>query len=405
MVTFSSSARGKGSTEIRRLMKLAADPSIISFAGGMPNNDLFPIDTVDELYASLSRGDKQAGFQYGPTAGYPPLLESLREYLRPKGLPVDDCGLMITTGAQQALNLITKVLVDPGDVVVTEYPSFIGAIAAFKSYGADMHDIPLNEEGILLEPLAETLESVRADRLKMVYLNPCFHNPAGILYTNERKRQVLELLSGRDVCLLEDDPYSELFFDPDDREETVAMAAMATPGMGDGSVPICYVGTFAKILGPGIRIGWILAPKDILEKCELAKQSQDACTSTFTQVLAHAYLSQGKLPAYVENVRPIYARRAKLMLEELQAHMPDGVVWTRPRGGFYVWVTLPDGIDSSGVFDLCLKRGAAFVIGSAFDPQARRNNTIRLAFSHTAEEKIAEGTRIICEAVAEVMRA
>jgi DNA-binding transcriptional MocR family regulator len=322
---------------------------------------------------------------------------------------------MITTGAQQGLNLITEVFVDPGDAVVTEYPSFIGAIAAFNAHRADLHDIPMDSGGILLELLADRLESIPADRLKLVYLNPCFHNPAGILYTNERKRQVLELLSRYDVCLLEDDPYSELFFDPNDREETVPMAAMAMAamamqgmamqGMGGGSVPICYVGTFAKILGPGMRIGWILAPHQIIEKCALAKQSLDACTSTFTQVLAHAYISQGKLPAYVEEVRPIYARRAKLMLDALDAHMPEGVVWTTPRGGFYVWVTLPEEIDSSDVFDACLERGAAFVIGSAFDPQGTRNNTIRLAFSHPAEERIAEGTRIICEAVAEVMGA
>jgi DNA-binding transcriptional MocR family regulator len=391
------------SSEIRRLMRLAADPSIISFAGGMPNNDLFPTDTVDELYASLPTVAKQTGFQYGPTAGYPPLLEALREFLRPKGLPVDDCDLMITTGAQQGLNLITQVLVDPGDVVVTEYPSFIGAIAAFKAHGADLRDIPLDEDGILMDSLAETLDSVPDGRLKMVYLIPCFHNPAGILYSNERKRQVLELLSKYDACLVEDDPYSELFFDPDDRDQTVAMATMAMRSMGDGSLTVCYVGTFAKILGPGMRIGWILAPHEILEKCELAKQSQDACTSTFTQVLAHAYLSQGKLPAYVEQMRPIYARRAKLILEALETHMPEGVVWTRPRGGFYVWVTLPEDVDSSEVFDLSLQRGAAFVIGSAFDPQAERNNCFRLAFSHPAEERIVEGTRIICEAVTEVM--
>jgi len=397
MVTFSKSAQAQGSSEIAKLMRLAADPSIISFAGGMPSNGLFPTDTVDELYASLALEVKQAGFQYGPTAGYPPLLEALREYLRPKGLPVDDCGLMITTGGQQALNLVTEVLVDPGDSIVTEYPSFIGAIAAFNAHRAELHDVPMDDGGILIERLAERLEAIPAGRLKLVYLNPCFHNPAGILYSNDRKRRVLELLSRYGVCLLEDDPYSELFFDPDDREETVAMAAMG------GSVPICYVGTFAKILGPGMRIGWILAPPEIIEKCVLAKQSMDACTSTFTQVLAHAYLARDKLSAYVEEVRPVYARRARLMLDALEEHMPGDVVWTTPRGGFYVWLTLPESVDSSDVFQACLERGAAFVIGSAFDPRGTRNNTIRLAFSHTPEDRIAEGTRIVCEAVAGLM--
>ncbi len=394
MIEFSANAKNMRSSEIRRLMKLASDPSIINFAGGMPSNELFPIDVLDELYNSLSRGAKQIALQYGPTAGYPPLLESLREYLRSRGLPLDNQGLIITTGAQQAINLLTKVLIDPGDLIITEYPSFIGAIAAFKSYGANLASVPLDDEGMDIEKLEKIIES-RALQIKMVYISPFFHNPAGIIYSEKRKKELLELLIKRSFCVLEDDPYCELYFEEADKPLTVPFKTLA----GDSSELFCYVGSFAKIFGPGLRLGWLLAPKPIIEKCELAKQSMDGCSPTFTQVLAHEYLSGGKLAPYVATLRPIYARRAKLMLDALAASMPSGVSWTRPRGGFYIWVTMPPSIDATEVLNRSLASGAAFVIGSAFDPHGVKNNTFRLAFSFAPEEKIAQGISIISEAI------
>lgn len=398
MLRFSRSAQGMRSSEIRRLMKLAADPAIISFAGGMPNNELFPVDVLDTLYAALSVERKQAGFQYSPTSGYPPLLESLREYLRTRGLPVDSERLIVTTGAQQAINLLTKVFIDPGDRIITEYPSFIGAVAAFTSYGAELLDCPMDEEGIEVNRLAAALGGESAPAPKMVYLSPCFHNPAGITYSEDRKRAVLETLRDTETVLLEDDPYSELYFHEEDKPLTTPMKSMDESG-----VTGCYVGSLAKIFGPGMRLGYILASPEIIEKCELAKQSMDACSSTFTQVLADRFLRSGTMPGYLAGLRQAYARRADKMLRGLKEHMPQGVRWTTPRGGFYIWVTLPEGTDSSAVFEGALRRGAAFVIGSAFDPQGIRNNSFRLAFSHTPEEKIETGVKMVCDAVREVL--
>jgi 2-aminoadipate transaminase len=393
MLDFSSSAKAMRSSEIRRLMQLAADPSIISFAGGMPANTLFPIEIVDELWSGLSREDKQTAMQYGPTSGYPPLLDSLKEYLRLKGLPVDNQTLMITTGAQQAINLLCKVFIDPGDLVVTENPSFIGALAAFLSYQAHLVGVPLDEEGIIVNELNRILDS-RSSQIKLLYLNPFFQNPSGIIYSEVRKKAVLEALKGRDFCLLEDDPYGELYFAESDKPLTVPLKAM-----GKEPVPICYTGSFAKIFGPGLRLGWLLAPPGIGEKCELAKQSMDACSPTFTQVLAHAYLSKGKLPGYLKYVRAVYARRAALMLDALKTFMPAPVTWTHPKGGFYIWVTMPESIDATAVFNQAIKKRAAFVIGSAFDPFGTKNNSFRLAFSHTPENLIAQGIEIIADAV------
>jgi DNA-binding transcriptional MocR family regulator len=394
MTRFSKMAQGMRSSEIRRLMALAADPNIISLAGGSPGNDLFPIKELDDIYASLSLAAKQTACQYGPTSGYPPLLESLKAYLATKGLPVETNKLLITTGAQQAINLVSKILLDPGDRVIAEYPSFIGAIAAFLSYGARLHGVAMDAEGIVIDKLAAALDRYKGPRLKLLYLNPNFQNPGGTMYTLGRKRQVLDLLAGRELCLLEDDPYAEIYFDEADRPNLVPMKAM-----GQEPVPICYVGSFAKIFGPGMRLGWLLAPPDVYEKAELAKQSLDACSASFTQVLAHEFLKQGKLPGYVAMVRHAYSRKAKIMLDTLAEHMPRGVTWTRPRGGFFVWVTMPRRVNASDVFNKAIEKGTAFVIGSAFDPAGKKNNTMRLAFSFTPEEKVAVGTRMVCEAV------
>jgi len=399
MIRFSRMARGMRSSEIRRLMALAADPNIISLAGGSPGNELFPIAELDAIYASLSLSAKQTACQYGPTSGFPPLIGSLKAYLATKGLPVESNKLLITTGAQQAINIVSKILLDPGDVVVTEQPSFIGALAAFLSYGARPAGVSMDSEGIVIDELRRVLDKHKGATLKLLYLNPNFQNPGGTMYSRARKQQVLEALKGRRLCLLEDDPYAEIYFDEADLPNLVPMKAM-----GPEPLPICYVGSFAKIFGPGMRLGWLLAPPDIYEKAELAKQSLDACSATFTQVLAHEFLRQGKLPGYVARVRQAYSRKAGIMLDTLARHMPEGVTWTKPRGGFFVWVTMPKGMDASEVFQKTIAQGAAFVIGSAFDPAGKRNNTMRLAFSFTPEEKVALGTRIVCEAVKGCMK-
>ena len=399
MINYSRSAQNMRSSEIRRLMKLAADPSIISFAGGMPSNQLFPIDAINEIFNNLPLTLKQVACQYGPTQGFPPLLESLKEYLKSKGLPLDNSqDLIITTGAQQAINLLSKVLLDPGDTVVTEYPSFIGAIAAFKSYQANLLPIALDNDGIIIDQLIKTLDDPSNKNIKMIYLCPTFHNPAGIIYSRQRRIDLLTALKGREICLLEDDPYGELYFNQCDAETTRSIKSLGTEAF-----PHCYTGSFAKIFGPGMRLGWLLGPREIVEKMELAKQSQDACSSTFTQVLANQFLSDNRMPAYLDMLRPTYARRAKTMLDALDRYMPAGITWTTPRGGFYLWVTLPHAMNSSAVFDVAIKGGAAFVIGSAFDPLGTRNNTIRLAYSHSDETKIEHGIKIIADAIKSIM--
>jgi 2-aminoadipate transaminase len=397
MVSFSNSAQHMRRSEIREIMKLANSPDLITFAGGMPNNELFPIKEIDEIYINLPLKTKQEGFQYGPTPGYPPLVESVKKYLKEKGFPVETNDLIITTGSLQAIYLVAKVFLNPGDRVVCEYPTFIGAIAAFNSFQGWMDSIPMDSDGILLQELENAFANQPAP--KLLYLTPYFHNPAGIIYSHERKAAIIDFVQNRDVVLLEDNAYGELYFNEQARALTTPIKAMT----GDCE-KICYTGSFSKILGPGMRLGYLLAPPEILSKCELAKQSVDACSSTLTQVLAHEFMAQNKLMPYLQRVRPIYARRLKLMLDALEKKMPEEVTWTKPSGGFYVWVQLPERVDAIKVLKEAIQQGAVFVIGQTFDPDARRNNCFRLAFSHVQEDKIEQGIQIIAEALKKVLR-
>jgi DNA-binding transcriptional MocR family regulator len=392
MPEFSQSARRMRTSEIRDLMKHAANPALVSFAGGMPNNELFPTDEIDEVYESLPIELKRQGFQYGPTAGFPPLLEELSNYLRAKGLPVDSNKLMITTGSLQAINITAKVFVDPADPILTEYPTFIGAAAAFQSYQANAVGVEMDADGVV----PEKLERAYRDHptAKFLYLMPYFHNPAGVLYSAERKAFVKEFVAKNDILLLEDDPYGELYFHEEDLPLTVPLKC--DPEI-DGK--IAYVGSFSKILGPGTRLGWALVPPDIYPKYELAKQSLDACSSTFTQVLASEFLRQGKLPGYLARLREIYHRRMRSMIDAMNETMPEEASWVEPRGGFYVWIELPERVNALDVLETSIENGAVFVVGKAFDPKGERNNCLRLAYSHTPEDRLAAGVKIVAEAI------
>jgi hypothetical protein len=406
-VQFAKSIEKLRASEIRELMKLASDPSIISFSGGMPNNDLFPVEVMEKITQNLSIADKKKAFQYGPTDGIPALKEALAKYLQSKGLPLDGNKILITTGAQQAINLITKVLVDPKDRILTEDPSFIGGIAAFNSYDANVEGIAMDEGGISIAALENAMKN--GEKPKFLYVIPYFQNPAGTIYSPERKIELLDFIEKHDLPMLEDDPYGELWFDEEVKDWVKPMKAIARCKGGFQTRPykdnIMYVGSFAKILGPGFRLGYMLAPSELVDKCELAKQSQDACSSTYTQVLASAYLQSGQLEPYLEALRPKYKKRAQIMLDALDKYMPkdQGITWTKPRGGFFVWATLSENIDSSDVFKIAVKNGAAFVVGRAFDPKGKKNNGMRLAFSGADENKIEEGVKIIANAVKEVL--
>lgn len=393
MYAFSKSVMELRSSEIRDLMSTVAKPGMISFAGGMPNNDMFPVTEIDNIFNDLDPAVKKNAFQYGPTPGYPPLLESLKEFLRKKGLPVDNNRLLITTGSLQAINILTKEFVDPGDIILLENPSFIGAISVFKSYLARMESIPLLSDGIDLGILRKKLNHL-PDKPKILYLIPNFHNPAGITYSLEKRQELLSILANKNIIVIEDDAYNDLYFDEDARIMSVPMKNNEPE-----DVTICYTGSFSKILGPGFRLGWLLVNEEIYAKCELIKQAMDACSSNFTQVLASEFLSRELIGPYLSRLRTEYRERMELTDHALQNNMPDFVKWNKPNGGFYYWLEMPQNFNSSEILIDSIKNGAVFVSGKTFDPANIKNNNIRLAFSNMNRKDIDKGIKIIAESI------
>ena len=392
MPRFSKAVSSLRSSEIRDLMTLASRPDIISFAGGMPGNELFPVKEVEKLYHELDIKKKQAAFQYGPTPGLPSLLESLEGFLEKKGLPVKENKLLITTGSQQALNILGKAFIDPGEPVLVENPCFIGALSAFRSYDAELRGVPVDRDGISIDALHQEIN--RTDKSKFLYITPYFHNPAGVLYTNERKQQLISTLQETNIPLIEDDAYGDLYFYEEDLERLKPIKAINPEGIN-----ICYTGSFSKILGPGLRLGWMLVPEKIYGKCELIKQSADACSSSFTQVLADAFIRSGQIYSYIASVREEYKKRASAMVEALTEYLPNYVQWNEPRGGFYIWLTLPDEADATRIMTLAIEGGAVFVVGKTFDPTGKLNNSLRLSYCNNTPKQIAEGIPIIANAI------
>ena len=395
MTRFSSSINNLRSSEIRDLMSLANKPGMILFSGGMPDNNLFPLEEIDYIYNNLTEKEKQIAMQYGPTGGIPELLDTLKIYLKKKGLPVDENRLMITTGSLQAINILARAFIDPGDMIVVENPCFIGAISAFKSYQADIVSVPLTATGIDMEKLRATLDNA-PQKPKFVYLTPNFHNPAGTLYSLETKQALIELLTDRDIPLIEDDAYSDLYYYEEDKKHLKTIKEINPKGL-----EVCYTGSFSKILGPGLRLGWMLVPEHIYQKCELIKQAIDACSPSFTQMLAHKFLESGAVYVYVDKVRAEYKKRAEAMVAALQQHLPEGVSFTPPRGGFYIWLHLPEHLDSTEILKKAIEKGVVFVSGKTFDPHGNINNTMRLSFCNTSVEKINEGIPLVAAAIRE----
>lgn len=395
MTRFASSVSNLRSSEIRDLMSLATAPDIISFAGGMPGNELFPIEIIDNIYNSLTVSEKQVALQYGPTTGLPSLLESLSDYLEAKGLPVKKNRLIITSGSLQAIHILGKAFIDPGDPVLVETPGFIGALSAFRACQANLITVPLNEDGLDIDQLKKRLEST-SPKPKFLYYSPNFHNPAGIIYSREVKQQMIGLLKDQEIPIVEDDVYSDLWFYEEDVPKMQLIKAMDPEG-----IDVCFTGSFSKILGPGLRLGWMLVPESIYRKCELIKQSIDACSPSISQAIADKFIREGHIYHYVAQVREAYKKRGLAMIETLEECLPEYVTFEKPRGGFYTWLKLPEECDATEILKKAIEKGVVFVTGKTFDPDGVRNDHMRVSFCNTNVETIRRGVPVIAEAIRE----
>ncbi len=397
MYSFSKAVNSMHSEDIKQLMKQSSGKSMISFAGGMPNNDLFPVKQIDEIYNSLPDHLKKLGFQYGPTSGYPPLIRSLKTYLQKKGLPLKENKILITTGSLQAISIITQEFVNEGDIILTENPSFVGALSVFETYGAEIHGISIDENGIIIDALKEKIASL-AKIPKLLYVTPNYHNPAGIIYSPKRKKELLEVLENTGIILIEDDAYSDLYFKDEEQYLTKSMKSCDAP-----NVDIIYTGSFSKILGPGFRLGYMLASPEIFEKAETVKQALDACTSNFMQILANEFMAQNKLEPYLKFLRKEYAERKDMLQQSLEKYMPKEITWNEPKGGFYIWLKLPEHISSTDIFKESVKKGVVFVTGRTFDPASKKDDRLRLSFSNMPRDTIEKGVEILAEAIQKVL--
>jgi 2-aminoadipate transaminase len=393
----STAARQYQESAIRSTGALAAKvPDLISFAAGAPAAETFPYDELRAITQELLERRDGFALQYGATRGYRPLVDRLVIELGARGINARSDEIIVTTGSQQGLDLCGRVLIDPHDVVLVELPTYSGAIAAFHNLQAALVGVPADAEGVSLEALDEVVAHVAASgrRARFLYVTPNFQNPAGTLMSQPRRRALIEAAARHDLLILEDDPYGTLYFeDAATADETRPLKAIDTEGR------VVYLGSISKTLVPGLRVAWVVAPPTITERIELAKQASDLCTGVFDQRIVHAALDRGVVAAMAPKLRAHYQEKRCAMEDALREHVGSRVEWISPRGGFFLWARLPDGIDDRALFEQAVAHRVSFVIGSAFFVNGEGHNYARLAFSATPLARIKEGVTRLREAM------
>ncbi len=383
------------SSAMRDLMAVTVRPEVISLAGGLPDTSTFPAGTFAAQMTRIAQASTAEALQYGPTEGFAETVDCILEVMGAEGMLPDPDDVIVTTGGQQAIDLICKTLVDPGDVVICEAPTYPGAVPVFCSYQAETIQIDCDEDGMRIEELEAVLGRLDREgrRPKFVYSVPSFQNPAGVTMSLERRRRLVELARQREMLVVEDSPYGLLRFSGEPLPPLYQL---------DGGDFVIYVGTFSKILSPGIRLGWAVAPPPVMEKIVLGKQASDLCSSTLTQHFVREYFAEGRWREYIAELVEIYRGRRDTMVEALREHFPAQATWTEPEGGLFIWATLPEYIDTSDLLAKALREDVAFVPGqAAYVDEARGRSSMRLNFSGVGEEEIREGVRRIGKAIGE----
>jgi len=391
---FAARTRVMRSSAMRDLMAITSRPEVISLAGGLPDTSTFPAASFAAQMTKIAQESAAEALQYGPTEGFEETKDCIREVMAAEGMSPDPEDIIVTTGGQQAIDLITKTLIDPGDPVICEAPTYPGAVPVFCSYEADVHQVTTDDDGMRIDELEELLDRLAAEgrRPKFIYSVPSFQNPAGVTLSGERRGRLVEIAREREVLVVEDNPYGLLRYEGEPEAPLYKL---------EGGNYVIYVGTFSKILSPGIRLGWLCAPPPVMEKVVLGKQAADLCTSTLTQYFVREYFAEGRWRRYVTDVTAIYRERRDAMLEALESYFPRQATWTRPQGGLFVWATLPDYIDTGDLLAKALRENVAFVPGVAAFTDGRGTSSMRLNFSGVGEEEIREGIRRIGEVIGE----
>ncbi|PKK89271.1 MAG: aminotransferase [Candidatus Wallbacteria bacterium HGW-Wallbacteria-1] len=391
---YSIMARRAKKSVIRELLKLTSKPEIISFAGGLPDPAEFPTAQIEECIHEVLAESGSKALQYGSTEGEAALKKELIKIVAKNGMEINEDNILITVASQQALDLIGRIFIDPSDPIILELPSYLGGIQAFRSYGANFIGVPMDEDGVDVDKLADTLERLKEDdeHYKFLYLVPDFQNPSGVTLSAERRHRILELAEQYKFLIIEDSPYRELRFEG----EHLPML-----GSLDKSGNVISLFTFSKTFVPGIRLGWVVAHPRIIQKLAVAKQSVDLCTPPLSQYIAAKFCEKGYLEPHIQKVVNVYRDKKNAMIAAFEKYMPKvpGLSWTNPQGGLFLFLTLPEDISADDMFYTALENNVAYVIGSAFFCDNGGQNTMRLNFSYPTIDQIDEGVKRLAETI------
>lgn len=378
------------STALRDMLQLTEQADVIGFAGGLPASDQFPIERFRAAADLVLKAQARRALQYSPTEGYSPLRQLVASYIKRYGVNIAEENVLITTGSQQATDLIARLVLDPGDGVVIESPTYFGGLQAFDFYNPQYLIVPNDQDGMVVDKLDPIFEK----HPKFIYVLPNFQNPGGATLSLERRIELVKLAADKRVAIVEDDPYSMLRYEGENIPPLIVLDSRREGGNGrlyNGNV--LYHGTLSKLLAPGLRIGWVIAPAEVIQQLTVLKQGVDLHTSSLTQMIAYEVARDGFLEQHVQRLRDIYCHRRDVMLDAMEKYFPSNVKWTRPQGGLFIFVTLPADISAKAVLAESLKKMVAFVSGEAFYPDNSGDNTFRLTFSNAKPDRIVEGIR------------
>lgn len=393
---FSVSAQNMKRSAIRELLKLTQRPDVISFAGGLPAPESFPIEDLKKITTEIYDTDGPAALQYGATEGVTALREVLVERYQKQGLDIKLDNLVIMTSSQQALDLLGKIFINRGDKIICGLPSYLGGLSAFSTYGAELEGIQFDDKGMRSDLLEEKLAALQAEgkKPKFIYIIPDFQNPAGITMPEGRRMEIIEIAKKYDVLIVEDSPYREVRFEGEPQRMMYQL---------DNSGHVITLGTFSKIFVPGFRIGWVMANEQVVDKLVVAKQTADLCTPTLNQMIAAKYINEGYFDKNLTAIIEQYKEKRDNMLACFREYMPDGVTWTEPEGGLFLFLNLPKGMDAEELFKKAIEKNVAFVIGKVFHCDGSGENTMRINFSYMSKEKTTEGVKRLAAAIKEML--
>lgn len=389
--TYSTLAASFKTSELGAILKLAEQPEVISFAGGLPAPELFPIEEMKEVDVQILEKEGQKALQYGPAEGYEPLRQWIAERMGSRyQVQATTENILMVSGSQQGLDILGRVFCDPGDVVLMESPSYLGAINAFRLSGPTFKEVPTDEEGMIPEALEAILKEEK--QVKMIYVIPDFQNPTGITWSLERRKAFMDIITKYEIPVVEDNPYGDLRYEG---EFLPSLKSMDEKGL------VIFSGTFSKIFAPGLRLGWLCADKEVIEKCDILRQSMDLQTASFAQRQTYYFVSQYDLEGHIEKIREVYKKRCHCMIEAMETYFPSEVTFTRPDGGLFAWVVLPEKVNATVMLEKCLKQNVAYVPGACFYPNGGHANTLRLNYSNMNEERIVEGIKRLAGVIKE----